>query len=146
MTMTSVESSNISAIGYESGLMRVAFKNGKEYEYPGVTAEQYAAVMAADSKGKSINALVAELAGVVVLKKRNIVLDPSLETGMRGDLVHTSQAEGCCAKHLNNASLSGALDMLAPFSCPKCGTEYRATAHGPLMLWEASVDVLVFKL
>jgi KTSC domain-containing protein len=137
--MTAVESSNIAAIGFADGLMRVAFKNGNQYEYPGVTAEQHAAVMAAPSTGKAINALVAERAGVVQLKSG--VVSPLASGGP----IHSNQAEGCCAQHLNNASLSGALDKLEPFSCPKCGTEYRATAHGPLMLWQAQLDVLVFK-
>lgn len=141
MTMTLVESSNIAAIGFADGLMRVAFKNGNEYEYPGVTAEQHAAVMVADSKGRAINALVAELAGVVALKRTG---KDSLQVA-EDTPIHSTQAEGCCGKHLNKASLSGALDTLDPFSCPKCGTEYKATAHGPLMLWEAQVDVLVFK-
>lgn len=142
MTMTAVESSNIAAIGYESGLMRVAFKNGNEYEYPGVTEEQHAAVMAANSKGKAINALVDERAGVVALKRTG---KDSLQVA-EGGPIHSTQAEGCCAKYLDAASLSGALDTLGPFECPKCGTQYLPKPHGPLMFWEATVDVLVFKL
>lgn len=141
MTMTAVESSNIAAIGFADGLMRVAFKNGNEYKYPGVTAEQHAAVMAADSKGRAINALVAERAGVVALKS---VVKESLTT--QSGPVHSTQAEGCCGQHLNKASMAGVLDKLEPFECPKCGTQYLPKPHGPLMLWEAQVDVLVFKL
>jgi hypothetical protein len=61
--------------------------------------------------------------------------------------IHTSQAEGCCAKLINNASLTGALDKLLeagkPFECGKCGTAYEPKVHGPLVNWEAVCDVIL---
>ncbi len=54
MTMQPVESTNVKAIGYDpvSGIMRVEFKSGGSYDYPGTVPEEHAAFMASDSKGK----------------------------------------------------------------------------------------------
>jgi hypothetical protein len=59
--------------------------------------------------------------------------------------VHTHQAEGCCAKALGKASLSGVLDNLQPFECPKCSTTYWPKVQGPVTVWEARADVMVFR-
>jgi hypothetical protein len=143
MEMKPVDSSNIAAIGWEADKLCVRFKDGAEYEYPGVTEKQYADLMAAPSKGRALNGLIALRAGVTLKSAKRA--EPSA-----GGPIHTSQAEGCCRKLINNASLSGVLDKLLregkPFECGKCGTEYHAKAHGPLILWEASCDVLVFKV
>lgn len=139
MEMKPVESSNIVSIGYEDGLMVVRFKSGEEFQYPGVTAQQHADLMAAPSKGKALNGLIALRAGVTLKSASK----PKVSAG---GPIHTSQAEGCCAKHLNNASLSGKLDKLEPFECPRCGTEYRPKVHGPLVNWEADCEVLVFRV
>jgi len=61
------------------------------------------------------------------------------------EFTHSFAADGCCAKSLAKASLSGALDSLQPFHCAKCGTEYRAKPVGPVVNWEAQCDVVVFK-
>jgi len=58
MERTSVSSSNISAIGYEAetNTLEVEFLNGSVYQYAGVSADEYEAMMNADSKGKYLNA------------------------------------------------------------------------------------------
>lgn len=70
--------------------------------------------------------------------------------GATGDssesLVHTSLAEGCCAKHIAKASLSGTLNNLQPWECPKCGTTYWPRREGPVVNWEARAAAMVFKL
>ena len=48
-----VKSSNIAAIGYQNGVLQVDFKGsgkkpGGRYQYPGVTHEEYTALMTAD--------------------------------------------------------------------------------------------------
>ena len=139
MEMKPVDSSNIAAIGWEVDKLCVRFKDGAEYEYPGVTEKQYADLMAAPSKGRALNGLIALRAGVTLKSAKKP--EPSA-----GGPIHTSQAEGCCRKHINNASLSGKLDKLEPWECPKCGTIYAPKAHGPLISWEAQADVLVFKI
>ena len=57
----------------------------------------------------------------------------------------TAQAEGCCAKHIAKASMSGALDRMQPWECPKCGTTYWPKREGPVINWEARAAVMVFK-
>jgi hypothetical protein len=57
----------------------------------------------------------------------------------------TAQADGCCAKHIAKASLSGALDRMQPWACPKCGTTYWPRQEGPVVNWEARAAVMVFK-
>ena len=57
----------------------------------------------------------------------------------------TAQADGCCAKAIAKASLSGVLDRLQPWECPKCGTTYWPKQEGPLVNWEARAAVMVFK-
>lgn len=54
MLMTSVRSSNIVAIGYKDGTLRVQFSNGTEYDYKGegVNAELFNSFMNAESAGK----------------------------------------------------------------------------------------------
>lgn len=141
MEMKPVDSSNIAAIGYENQTLCVRFKDGAEYEYPGVSEQQYKDLMAARSKGRALNGLIAIRAGVTLKSKpdKSAVLK-------QGGPIHISQAEGCCRKHINDASLSGSLDKLEPWGCPKCGTVYYPKAYGPLVNWEANCDVLVFAI
>ena len=139
MDFTPVESSNVAAIGWEADKLCVRFRDGAEYEYPGVTEQQYKDLMAAPSKRRALNGLIALRAGVTLKSAKKA--QPT-----SGGPIHTSQAEGCCAKLINNASLSGALDKLEPWECPKCGTVYEPKSHGPLVNWEAQCDVLVFKV
>lgn len=53
MHMQPVSSSNIHSVGHdpETKTLRVRFSNGNTYEYPNISAEQHAALMAAPSKG-----------------------------------------------------------------------------------------------
>lgn len=58
MKLTPVESSNIAAIGYleDEQVLLVRYRDGALYAYCGWTAEQYAALLAAESKGKFLAA------------------------------------------------------------------------------------------
>lgn len=60
MELTPVESSNLAAVGYdpETYILTVLFKNGRTYEYLGVTAKAHADLMAAESVGKYLNSLI----------------------------------------------------------------------------------------
>lgn len=55
--MKPVESSNIRAIGHdpEFSLLVVEFKSGDFYEYSGVSADQFEALLKAESVGKHLN-------------------------------------------------------------------------------------------
>lgn len=54
MQMIPVESSNISAIGYDPATqeLQVEFKNGTTYSYSGVPQSQYDALLSAQSVGR----------------------------------------------------------------------------------------------
>lgn len=57
MTMTPVKSSNLTHIGHHGTTLHVTYKGGATYRFEPVSAEQYAGLMAADSKGKALVAL-----------------------------------------------------------------------------------------
>lgn len=52
MQMVPVVSSNLSAIGWDQGTLRVQFTNGGVYDYAHVPEGVFMALMSADSKGK----------------------------------------------------------------------------------------------
>lgn len=58
MQFTSVSSSNIAAIGYDSASRKLVMKflNGTTYEYSGVPENVYRALMSASSHGKYFDA------------------------------------------------------------------------------------------
>lgn len=56
MQKTPVTSSNIEAVGYDPGLLRIWFKNGSAFDYAGVTPEEYESLIQAGSIGKHFNA------------------------------------------------------------------------------------------
>jgi hypothetical protein len=55
MVMYSVNSSAISAIGYDGYTLSVEFHSGKIYDHPGVPYSVYAGLMQASSKGAYYN-------------------------------------------------------------------------------------------
>jgi hypothetical protein len=59
MTRTPVKSSNVVSIGHDptSERLQVEFANGV-YEFKGVSAEQHARLMAADSKGSHFHEFI----------------------------------------------------------------------------------------
>jgi predicted RNA-binding Zn-ribbon protein involved in translation (DUF1610 family) len=59
---------------------------------------------------------------------------------------HVTQAEGCCGRQIGKASLAGKLETVTRFECPTCGTAYDSRTEGPVTLWEARADALVFKI
>lgn len=52
MERISVSSSNLASVGYEDGILEVAFKSGSVYQYIGVPESVYDALMSAPSHGK----------------------------------------------------------------------------------------------
>lgn len=51
MSMISVSSSAIAAIGYAGGILRVLFHNGRAYDHPGVPYQVFHGLLHASSKG-----------------------------------------------------------------------------------------------
>lgn len=96
---------------------------------------------------KAVNALGPDAQGSFV-KLRETPPGGEVTSGHSGEqpLVHVTQAEGCCAKHIGKASLSGVLNNLQPWECPKCGTTYWPKRAGPTVNWTARADAVIFRL
>ena len=72
MLMRKVNSSNISAAGYENGTMRVQFSNGAHYDYKGVSAQMFDGFLTAKSQGKFFNTVIkGKFNGTKVAKEDN---------------------------------------------------------------------------
>ena len=56
MHRTKVDSSNVESVGFdrESGLLEVEYRSGKVYQYTDVKPDEYAALLAAESKGRHL--------------------------------------------------------------------------------------------
>lgn len=52
MNRTSVRSSSIASVGYENGMLEIAFVNGGVYQYLNVPEHVYQGLMTATSKGR----------------------------------------------------------------------------------------------
>lgn len=53
-----VSSSNLASVGYQDGILEVAFKSGSVYQYTGVPDSVYEALMSAPSHGKFFAAFI----------------------------------------------------------------------------------------
>ena len=58
MNMIPVSSSNLSAVGYENGILYISFHSGGLYSYSGVPESVYQSLMSAGSKGKYFAAYI----------------------------------------------------------------------------------------
>ena len=54
MEMINVSSSNVSAVGYEDGIIQVRFKNGSVYQYFSCSESLFQSFLNASSKGKFV--------------------------------------------------------------------------------------------
>ena len=56
MHRTAVESSNVKSLGFdrEAGVLEVEYRSGHVYQYTDVKPDEYAALLAADSKGRHL--------------------------------------------------------------------------------------------
>jgi len=52
MEMKEIKSSAIAAIGHDGETLRVRFQGGREYDYPGVSAEAFTDLLNAESAGQ----------------------------------------------------------------------------------------------
>ena len=58
MSMISVSSSAIAAVGFDGGVLTVVFHSGRVYDHPGVPYAVFAGLMNASSKGAYYNAQI----------------------------------------------------------------------------------------
>jgi hypothetical protein len=129
MIMIEVQSSCVSKVGYDPDVCVLAIKyhSGQLAVHTQISTVQYAALMAAPSKGR----WVAEN-----LRPKG---DAAKSDSERGAVASAPQplavldenADRCCRR-----SMQG-LGSRAPHSwvCGQCGTEYRLEVCGPLKLW-----------
>lgn len=57
MKMITCKSSGVSAIGHKGDTLRVAYKSGGTYDFPGVTVEAFNALRGAKSIGRHIHTM-----------------------------------------------------------------------------------------
>lgn len=141
MELTALKSTNVAAAGFESGVLRVRYKDGAEYEYPDTSPQEHRSLMESDSPGRWMREFVSRRAGVV-----KVASNPGQKPEVSPDKFHTTQADGCCRTQLNNASLAGRLEKAESFTCPRCGIEFRPVWHGPIADWQAQCDVLIMPM
>ena len=94
-----------------------------------------------------VDAVVAHGPQTDSIKLREAAPHPDVLPAVREmPLTHvTVAAEGCCGKYIVKAAMSGELDRMQPWVCPKCGTTYWSRREGPVINWEARAAVMVFK-
>jgi KTSC domain-containing protein len=70
--LKTVESSMIHAVGYErqTHTLEVVFNSGQTYQYHDVPPEEYAGLMAADSKGSYMRAHIIDMYEYTTLRRR----------------------------------------------------------------------------
>jgi hypothetical protein len=129
MELVAVESSNVAAIGYnaECELLRVRFKDGGVYDYPGVSVELHERIMQAESKGRALAAIKHR---AVKVGEQIQLREPTPPGPMQ-----SFQEDSCCGKHLSKALMSGALDTVNTWECPTCGCEWRAQTIDSIRHW-----------
>ena len=121
MQMTPVQSSVVSAIGYdpEKCLLRVSLLNGSTLEYPGTSALDYALFMAAPSKGSHLHKNIRRRGETV-----------ATESTQQNKASETFGEDPCCSRRLMRAQRPSDV-----WECPKCGCTWRARMVGTLKSW-----------
>ena len=61
MTRQNVSSSNLRSVGYDNSTLEIEFNSGSIYQYSGVPANVYAALMGASSHGTYFNANIKNI-------------------------------------------------------------------------------------
>lgn len=144
MEMIEVKSSNVAAIGYapDVQLLRVRFHNGTTYDYPAVSADRYARLMATESKGKHLwehfSGAVRSLAdgGEIKLKEPYVVG----ETPCEQTLKETFAEDSCCRRRLMAMDRAG----LRSWECPSCGCLWEWRMIGEIRHWAVREDILIW--
>jgi hypothetical protein len=135
MEMVPVQSSNVAAIGFEAGLMRVQFLDSATYEYL-ATAEEHGALMLAPSKGAHI---------AQHFRKRGTRVDAPQSKPERvwSRNMQTHEPDECCGPALNAALLAGLLDEATEWTHEVCGVEWRAQITGPVKHWQPHCPISI---
>jgi hypothetical protein len=141
-----VESSNIAAIGYAEGynLLRVQFRDGSVYDYPGVSPEKHAGLMDSESKGHYLADCIGKGTRI---DWKPIGGEKPISAAIRSEETKRLQShveDECCDGPLNRALRSGSLDTAESWTCPKCGENWKPELIGDLRHWTPRPLVAVF--
>ena len=136
-------SSNVDVIGYlpDVQLLRVRFRDGSMYDWPAVSADRYAALISAQSKGAHLAAHfpvgVRCLAdgGDIKLKEPHVAEDKPPEIRM----LESFAEDDCCSKRLMKAKRAG-----DSWVCDKCGCEWRARIIEGFKHWEPKEAIMIW--
>jgi hypothetical protein len=154
MQLTPVESSHIAAVGYLEAerVLLVRYKDGALYAGAGWSAEEYALLMAAPSKGQFLRERLASPT-VMIVKGGNA--EDSQSTRAAPPLaaervpaplnVMDEDADKCCRRafgHISNNSVPYQGDV---FVCPDCGQKFVAEMVGPNRYWRCKPEVAIVR-
>lgn len=150
MTLNPVESGMIARVGYDPAraLLTAVMKDGSAYDVAPVTDAEYIAFMTANSKGQHWHHVLASRAtrsaGASIALREPRVIGGTGE-GNAVTLDTFDPDESCCGREIARAGKSGVLKSLQSWECPKCGTEWKPRAVGPVRHWEPQAAVMIFR-
>lgn len=133
MEMIEVESSNVRAIGYDSQsqILRVRYRDNREYERPNTSIVIFSQLMAAKSKGKFLATLMGTAKRVQYGKE---AAEEPEQSGTKAPVpLQTHDDDDCCGKLLEKAL--NAHPTLVQWPCPKCGEVWRPDTFSGVKHW-----------
>ena len=137
MEMIPVESSNVAAIGYhaECRLLRVRFRDGSLYDFPGVSDLVYASIMQAPSKGSAVGALKGRGVAIEPPTQKPYTIKLREPAPVAAGPLDTYDPDPCCGKRIAKMLHDGKMCSADAWVCPECGEVWEAAAVGPLRHW-----------
>ena len=140
MWLTPVKSSNVAAVGYldEDGVLLVRYHDGSLHARPGVSREQFEALLTAESKGKFLHAMRGT--SILISRKETSADNPVTQSHEHRAVPHVvdgplnvldEDADRCCRRRFAVFPREEQV-----FTCIDCGTEFRATRRGALRHWQ----------
>lgn len=141
MQLIAIEnSSTVKAVGFDAGVLRVAFRDGSEYETE-ATIETFGAFMASPSKGSYIHQhLKGKLKRVDALPASKP--EQAIVHGVR---LNSVEGDECCGPKITRALGDGKLDAINEWECPKCGMKWTPETHGDIRHWMPRPYVAVLR-
>lgn len=134
MTTNPVESSMISRVGYDpdTQLLRAVMRDGTAYDCAPVSEAKYAAFMVSPSKGNHWHHNFADSAWRSLIRGTGEPLVPTiqLQEPLPSGPLETFAEDVCCAPRLQRAQRTE-----DKWTCPKCGSTWKAVQVGALKHW-----------
>ena len=140
-----MQSSTVAGVAFEAGHLYVKYRNGDVYQCE-ASAADHAYLMAAPSKGQHLalhfrNRLKrSNESGTVTLTPEPKLADPKARQ------LNMVENDLCCSPRLNKALFTGQLDGKECWTCPRCGTDWKAFPVDQVKHWRPVVFVEVFRM